>query len=61
MKNLCIISLLLFLIIKINASPLHTHYKHSVIIDTDCAIDDMRAICAKGIGKTSGQGSDRNL
>jgi pyrimidine-specific ribonucleoside hydrolase len=44
MKNLCIIPILLFLIVKINASPLHTHYKHSIIIDTDCAIDDMRAI-----------------
>ncbi len=44
MKNRCIIALLIFLIVKINASPLHSHYKHSIIVDTDCAIDDMRAI-----------------
>lgn len=44
MKKFCLISILLSLIIKIYASPLHTHYKHSIVIDTDCAIDDMRAI-----------------
>ncbi len=44
MKRPFLIILFFFQIILLGASPLHTHYKHSLIIDTDCAIDDMRAI-----------------
>jgi len=44
MKKLFLLTLFLFQIILLSASPLHMHYKHTIIIDTDCAIDDMRAI-----------------
>lgn len=45
MKKLCFTFLLLVALLnQVNGSPLHSHYKHTIIIDTDCAIDDMRAI-----------------
>ena len=44
MKKLSTLSILLILVVKIYARPLQTYNKHSIIIDTDCAIDDMRTI-----------------
>ncbi len=44
MKKLFAIFIFFFLLVNLHANPLHKHYKHSIIIDTDCAIDDMRAI-----------------
>ncbi len=44
MKKCYFIFILLFLIVKIHAVPKQTTNKHSIIIDTDCAIDDMRTI-----------------
>jgi len=44
MKKLIPLCFFLIQYLYLSASPLHTHHKHSIIIDTDCAIDDMRAI-----------------
>lgn len=44
MKKYYFIFILFFSIISVHGNPLHSHYKHTIIIDTDCAIDDMRAI-----------------
>jgi inosine-uridine nucleoside N-ribohydrolase/formylmethanofuran dehydrogenase subunit E len=44
MKNIIITAIVILQLAQTNASPLHINYKHSIIIDTDCAIDDMRAI-----------------
>jgi len=44
MRKLVIYFISLFLATNIVAQPLAVKLKHSVIIDTDCAIDDMRAI-----------------
>jgi pyrimidine-specific ribonucleoside hydrolase len=44
MKKVIILFLVIFFTDHIWAQPLPVKLKHSVIIDTDCAIDDMRAI-----------------
>jgi len=44
MKKLVIYLIIVFLATNIVAQPLPVKLKHSVIIDTDCAVDDMRAI-----------------
>jgi inosine-uridine nucleoside N-ribohydrolase/formylmethanofuran dehydrogenase subunit E len=44
MKKIFSIYLLLVLISRVSAVPLQTSNKHSIIIDTDCAIDDFRTI-----------------
>ena len=44
MKKITIILQILFFASGLQAQPLHVNKSHSVIIDTDCAIDDMRAI-----------------
>jgi inosine-uridine nucleoside N-ribohydrolase/formylmethanofuran dehydrogenase subunit E len=44
MKKLALHIIAFFFTISITAQPLQVKLKHSVIIDTDCAIDDMRAI-----------------
>jgi inosine-uridine nucleoside N-ribohydrolase/formylmethanofuran dehydrogenase subunit E len=44
MKKLVIYLIIVFSTANIGAQPLPVRLKHSVIIDTDCAIDDMRAI-----------------
>lgn len=44
MKKISIAAILLTLFVSVYGSPLHTSYKRTVIIDTDCAIDDLRAI-----------------
>lgn len=44
MKKFSLAAILLTLLIPVIGSPLHSGYKHSVVIDTDCAIDDLRAI-----------------
>lgn len=45
MKKISFVFLLIIALLNpVNGSPLHSHYKHTIIIDTDCAIDDMRAI-----------------
>ena len=43
-KRLITICLLVFLTFNIWSKPLPTQSKHTIIIDTDCAIDDLRAI-----------------
>jgi pyrimidine-specific ribonucleoside hydrolase len=44
MKKVCISILVVFFTSSIWAQPLPVKLKHTVIIDTDCGIDDMRAI-----------------
>ena len=44
MKKLVIYLIIVFFTTNIGAQPLPVKLNHSVIIDTDCAIDDMRAI-----------------
>jgi pyrimidine-specific ribonucleoside hydrolase len=44
MKKIVILLQILFFASGLQAQPLPVKLKHSVIIDTDCAIDDMRAI-----------------
>ena len=44
MRRITIWLLILFSYENIRAQPLPVKLKHSVIIDTDCGIDDMRAI-----------------
>ena len=44
MKKLVIYLIIVFFTTNIVAQPLPVKLKHSVIIDTDCAVDDMRAI-----------------
>ena len=44
MKKLVIYLIIVFFTANIWAQPLPVKLKHSVIIDTDCAVDDMRAI-----------------
>ncbi|HEY9123251.1 MAG TPA: nucleoside hydrolase [Bacteroidales bacterium] len=44
MKKILVVVVLLPFLARIYASPMHSHYKHNIVIDTDCAIDDMRAI-----------------
>jgi inosine-uridine nucleoside N-ribohydrolase/formylmethanofuran dehydrogenase subunit E len=44
MKKLVIICLLIFTAMPTWSKPLYVKSKHTIIIDTDCAIDDMRAI-----------------
>jgi len=44
MKKVAIILLIVLFTSRAWAQPLPIKLKHSVIIDTDCAIDDMRAI-----------------
>jgi len=44
MKKLIIIYLLAFTPICAWSTPIHVKTKHTIIIDTDCAIDDLRAI-----------------
>ena len=44
MKKVIISLLTLFFTVSILAQPLPLKLKHTVIIDTDCGIDDMRAI-----------------
>lgn len=44
MRKIFILILILFLSQTIWAQPLPVKLKHTLIIDTDCSIDDMRAI-----------------
>jgi inosine-uridine nucleoside N-ribohydrolase/formylmethanofuran dehydrogenase subunit E len=44
MNKIIILSLLFFISLSVWSAPIPTKSKHTVIIDTDCAIDDMRAI-----------------
>lgn len=44
MKKIVLYLIIVFFTTSIGAQPLPVKLKHSVIIDTDCAIDDMRAI-----------------
>jgi pyrimidine-specific ribonucleoside hydrolase len=44
MKKLLILLLIPFFITKTGAKPLPVTNEHTIIIDTDCAIDDLRAI-----------------
>ena len=44
MKKLILYLIVAFLATNISAQPLPVKLNHSVIVDTDCAIDDMRAI-----------------
>jgi len=44
MKQLTVLSILILTSIGVCSSPLHIEPVRSIIIDTDCAIDDMRAI-----------------
>jgi inosine-uridine nucleoside N-ribohydrolase/formylmethanofuran dehydrogenase subunit E len=44
MKKYLIPLLALFLYLNLQAQPLPVKLKHTIIIDTDCAVDDMRAI-----------------
>jgi hypothetical protein len=44
MKKISFALILLMLFVSVQGSPLHNSYKHTVIIYTDCAIDDLRAI-----------------
>jgi pyrimidine-specific ribonucleoside hydrolase len=44
MKKYLIFSSLFFLSLQVMAKPLQQSSKHRIIIDTDCAIDDLRAI-----------------
>ena len=44
MKKLIILNLLVFSTLCVWSQPLPVKSKHTIIIDTDCAIDDMRAI-----------------
>jgi hypothetical protein len=44
MKKYLILFLLIFLAGNLNSKPLPAKSVHVIIIDTDCAIDDMRAI-----------------
>lgn len=44
MRKIFILIPVLLLSLKIQAQPLPVKLKHTIIIDTDCAIDDMRAI-----------------
>src|SRR5512133_680555 len=44
MRRIAIWLLICFFTSNIQAQPLPVKLKHSVIIDTDCGIDDMRAI-----------------
>ena len=44
MRKLFILFSLLLLSTTIRAQPLPVKLNHTIIIDTDCAIDDMRAI-----------------
>jgi pyrimidine-specific ribonucleoside hydrolase len=45
LKKLCLVSLILVMGIPAGASPILTKDHHPLVIDTDCALDDMRAIC----------------
>jgi pyrimidine-specific ribonucleoside hydrolase len=42
-KSIFLVSIIIFCI-GLNSKPLPTKFGHTIIIDTDCAIDDMRAI-----------------
>jgi len=44
MKKVIVLPFIIFFITVVWSQPLPVKSKHSVIIDTDCAIDDMRAI-----------------
>jgi pyrimidine-specific ribonucleoside hydrolase len=44
MKKIIILFLAVFFTSDVLAQPLPVKIKHTIIIDTDCAIDDMRAI-----------------
>ncbi len=44
MKEVAVFLLFVFLTVNARTQPLPVKLKHTVIIDTDCAIDDMRAI-----------------
>ena len=44
MKKYIILYLLVFTALSVWSKPLPVKSKHTIIIDTDCAIDDMRAI-----------------
>jgi pyrimidine-specific ribonucleoside hydrolase len=44
MKRLAAFSLLIWITLNGWSNPLHIQLAHSIIIDTDCAVDDMRAI-----------------
>lgn len=44
MRNTIAILLLIFVTTNIQSQPLHAKTEHAIIIDTDCAIDDMRAL-----------------
>ena len=44
MRGYFVINILIFLIGNVWSQPLPIKLKHTIIIDTDCAIDDMRAI-----------------
>lgn len=44
MKRIIFFLLIVFLAVAITAQPLPARLKHTIIISTDCAVDDMRAI-----------------
>lgn len=44
MKKISLLYLLAFVTLNIYSNPLPAKLKHAIIIDTDCAIDDMRAL-----------------
>ncbi len=44
MKKYIFPFLLILLTLNLHASPLHTRLKHTIIIDTDCSINDLRAV-----------------
>ena len=44
MKNYIFLILLILLTANLFASPLHSKLKHTIIIDTDCSVNDLRAV-----------------
>lgn len=44
MRIITILFSVIFFTVNLGSQPLPVKLKHSVIIDTDCAVDDMRAI-----------------